>query len=139
MAVSSFSPVSSFSLALIVPELVVRMVSNQEKVLFVGPEFLARYGAAGYPSQLSFRSKALTLWQKLDGAEVLLYCVYVQEFGDDCGEPNRRTAYLSYLDSVKYLEPAVLRTDVYKEVLLAYLEDLRARGFNQITLWSESA
>jgi hypothetical protein len=33
----------------------------------------------------------------------------------------------------------VLRTDVYKEVLLAYLEDLRARGFNQITLWSESA
>ena len=120
----------------LVPELLVRMVSHQEKTLFVGSEFLQRYGAAGYPSQLTFRSKALTLWQNLDGADVLLYAIYVQEFGDDCGEPNRRTAYLSYLDSVKYLEPPLLRTDVYKEVLLAYLEDLKARGFNQITLWS---
>ena len=102
----------------------------------MGKEFLRRYGPAGYPSQLTFRSKALTLWQNLGGADVLLYCVYVQEFGDDCGEPNSRTAYLSYLDSVKYLEPPVLRTDVYKEVLVAYLEDLKARGYNQITLWS---
>ena len=31
-------------------------------------------------------------------------------------QPNRRCAYLSYLDSVKYLDPQSLRTDVYHEV-----------------------
>jgi hypothetical protein len=95
----------------------------------------------------------------------LVYINKSQEFGDDCSEPNRRTAYLSYLDSVKYLEPAQLRTEVYHEVrpssltsprviatpstpispstplhlfqvLVAYLGDLKARGFNQMTLWS---
>ena len=30
-------------------------------------------------------------------------------------QPNRRCAYLSYLDSVKYLDPQSLRTDVYHE------------------------
>lgn len=110
----------------------------------------------------------------------------LQEYGDDCPEPNRRTAYLSYLDSVrratrcplfrcfqffphfpsstltppqfpipspsphpfiplsqtshrlqvKYVDPSSIRTDVYQEVLLAYIEDLQQRGFNQLTLWS---
>ena len=84
-----------------------------------------------------FRSKALVMFQNMDGADVLLYCIYTQEFGDDCGgEGNRRTAYLSYLDSVKYMEPAALRTNVYFELLLAYLEHIKSRGFNQITLWS---
>lgn len=48
-----------------------------------------------------------------------------QEYGDDCPEPNRRCAYLSYLDSVKYLDPQALRTEVYHEILVAYLDDLR--------------
>jgi hypothetical protein len=124
----------------LIPEIVVRLVSNIEKIFLVQPEFVARYGpetAKNYPTQLLYRSKALVLFQNLDGAEVLLYCIYVQEFGDDAGcEANKRTAYLSYLDSVRYFEPFSLRTDVYKEILLAYIEDIRNRGFNQITLWS---
>ena len=124
----------------LIPDIVVRLVSNIEKVYLVQPEFVARYGPdtpKNYPTQLLYRSKALVLFQNLDGAEVLLYCIYVQEFGDDAGcEANKRTAYLSYLDSVRYFEPFSLRTDVYKEILLAYIEDIRNRGFNQITLWS---
>jgi hypothetical protein len=68
--------------------------------------------------------------------DVCLFALYVQEYGDDCAEPSRRCAYLSYLDSVKYLEPQQLRTEVYHEIIIAYLDDLRTRGFNQITLWS---
>lgn len=118
------------------PEVTVRLVSNYEKSALVGPEFYARYRDHGCPSQLNYRSKALVLWQNLTGVDVLLYVIYVQEYGDECAEPSRRCVYLSYLDSVKYFEPSIMRTDVYKEILIAYLEDIKARGFNQMTLWS---
>jgi E1A/CREB-binding protein len=107
------------------PDLTVRLVSCLDKTLLVQPEFYERYRAQGYPSQFNYRSKALMLWQKLGGVDVFIYGVFVQEYGDDCAQPNRRSAYLSYLDSAKYLDPPVLRTEVYHEILIAYLDDLR--------------
>ena len=122
--------------AALMPDFTVRMVSCVDRTLLVQPGFYERYRAQGYPSQFNYRSKALVLWQRINHVDVFIYGVYVQEYGDDCPEPNRRCAYLSYLDSVKYLEPQALRTDVYHEILITYLDDLRMRGFNQLTLWS---
>ena len=42
------------------------------------------------------------MYQRLDGVDIALYCLYVQEYGEDNAPPNKRTVYLSYLDSVKY-------------------------------------
>lgn len=115
--------------------------SRNTQLLCVQPlwpveDLVSRYSRPpfNFPSQFNFRSKALMLWQQLGGVDVFIYAVYVQEYGDDCPEPNRRCAYLSYLDSVKYIEPPALRTDVYHEVLMAYIEDLKHRGFNQVSV-----
>ena len=43
--------------------------------------------------------QVIMLFQKQDGVDVCLYCLYMQEYPDSCPAPNSRWIYL---DSVKY-------------------------------------
>lgn len=123
----------------------VRVVNNVTKKNEVRQRFLDAFRGEGYPEAFMYRQKVVLLFQNRDGVDLCVYCLYVQEYGDEAPEPNRKCIYLSYLDSVKYLEPeevqaagraVALRTMIYHEVLLGYLSHAKQRGFLQMYIWA---
>jgi len=89
-----------------------------------------------YPEVLPYRSKCIFLFQELDGVDVLFFAMFVQEYGSDCPEPNRRKLYIAYLDSVNYFRPRRMRTTIYHQLLLGYLEYARRDGYTSAYIWA---
>lgn len=95
-----------------------------------------RYAHKNYPEEFPFRCKCIVVFQELDGVDVVLFALYVYEHGEDSPPPNQRVVYISYLDSVHFMRPRRLRTFVYHEILIAYLDYARRRGFATAHIWA---
>ena len=88
----------------------IRVVSSIDKIVKLFPHIAAR---TIYPTELTYRSKAILMFQRgQDDIDVCLFAMYVQEYGHDCIDPNKRFSYIAYLDSVNYLKPRKLRTKI---------------------------
>ena len=63
----------------------------------------------------------------------------VQEYGEDCPAPNTNRVYISYVDSVRYLESTGGerggRTPLYHAIINGYLKHAADRGFGYAHLW----
>lgn len=118
------------------PSLFLRQVSCYDKQQQVREGVLERYKSKNYPSEFPCRTKCLILFQNIDGQDVILFGMYVYEYGHKCPQPNHRRVYISYLDSVHYFRPRQYRTLVYHEILISYLDYVKARGFHTAHIWA---
>ncbi|XP_074552379.1 histone acetyltransferase p300 isoform X2 [Halichoeres trimaculatus] len=118
-------------------EVTIRVVHVSDKTVEVKPGMKSRFVDSGEMSEsFPYRMKALFAFEDIDGTDVCFFGMHVQEYGSDCPPPNQRRVYISYLDSVHFFKPRHLRTAVYYEILLGYLEYVKRQGFTTGHIWA---
>lgn len=125
----------------------IRLITSVDRSFTVGSPILSNFNFQKTSSDknasenIGYKCKSFAMFQKQDGTDICLFCMYVQEYNDESIFPsNRRCAYISYLDSIEYFRPRTqdssLRTNVYHEIIISYLAWIRQRGFIKAHLWS---
>ena len=114
----------------------IRQVTSMDRKLEVREQMKKRYKFKNYPDEFNFRCKCIIVFQNLDGVDVILFGLYVYEHDEKVPAPNQRSVYLSYLDSVHYMRPRKMRTFIYHEILVSYLNYVRERGFSTVHIWA---
>jgi len=114
----------------------IRQVTSMNRTIETRERMKARYAFKNYPAQFEYRCKCLIVFQKIEGVDVMLFGLYVYEHDEKNPAPNTRCVYVSYLDSVHYMRPRKIRTFVYHELLIAYLDYVRQRGYATAHIWA---
>jgi len=116
--------------------LTIRQVTSTDRKHEVRDLMKARYAHKNYPEEFPYRCKCIVVFQNIDGVDVVLFALYVYEHGEDNPYPNKRTVYVSYLDSVHFMKPRKMRTFIYHEILISYLDYARDKGYQQAFIWA---
>uniref|UniRef100_A0A3P8WIV3 histone acetyltransferase n=1 Tax=Cynoglossus semilaevis TaxID=244447 RepID=A0A3P8WIV3_CYNSE len=118
-------------------EVFVRVVASSDKTVEVKPGMKSRFVDSGdMLESFPYRTKALFAFEEIDGVDVCFFGMHVQEYGSECSFPNTRRVYISYLDSIHFFRPRLLRTAVYHEILIGYLEYVKKLGYVTGHIWA---
>uniref|UniRef100_K3WEQ4 histone acetyltransferase n=1 Tax=Globisporangium ultimum (strain ATCC 200006 / CBS 805.95 / DAOM BR144) TaxID=431595 RepID=K3WEQ4_GLOUD len=94
-------------------------------------------GNQSYPESIDFTSKAIFVFQKINGIEVCIFSMYVQEYDENSNlAANRNRTYIAYIDSLVYMRPRHIRTSLFHETLISYLAFCKGRGFHYAHIWA---
>ncbi|KAK9091160.1 hypothetical protein Sjap_024337 [Stephania japonica] len=122
--------------------LTVRVVCIVDKSCKVNQRFWNVLQRENYPQEFPYKSKVILLFQNIEQVDVILFAMFAQEYGPECDYPNKDTVYILYIDSVKYLSPQIktvhgeaLRTFVFHELLLGYLDYCKRQGLPKCHIW----
>ncbi|GFN74631.1 Creb-binding protein, partial [Plakobranchus ocellatus] len=116
-------------------EVTIRVLSSYDKTTEVKPLMKMKFGDE-VPESYPYRAKAMFAFENIDGVDVCFFGMHVQEYGSSCPAPNTRRVYISYLDSVHFFRPRNLRTAVYHEILIGYLDYAKALGYTTAHIWA---
>jgi len=114
----------------------IRQVTSMDRKLEVRERMKKRYAFKNYPDEFTFRCKCIVVFQNLDGVDCILFGLYVYEHDEKNPYPNERAVYISYLDSVHYMRPRRMRTFIYHEIMISYLDYVRQKGFSTAHIWA---
>uniref|UniRef100_A0A3Q3B571 histone acetyltransferase n=1 Tax=Kryptolebias marmoratus TaxID=37003 RepID=A0A3Q3B571_KRYMA len=118
-------------------EVFVRVVASSDKTVDVKSGMKSRFVESGeMVESFPYRTKALFAFEEIDGVDVCFFGMHVQEYGSECPFPNTRRVYISYLDSIHFFRPRLLRTAVYHEILIGYLEYVKKLGYVMGHIWA---
>jgi hypothetical protein len=123
----------------IVDSLTIRVVSNMSHCMEVPNIIVNNFKTNDnhcVPKYITYKSKCILLFQNIEGCDICLFSLYVQEFDDACPQPNKSRINISYIDSVEYFRPREMRTIVFHEILVSYLKWCQARGFQHGYIWA---
>ncbi len=71
-----------------------------------------------FPEQLPFRTKAMFVFEEVDGVDVCFFGMHVQEYGSDCQAPNTRYRGRSHDDLCFSSPPIIIIIIIYFFFLL---------------------
>ena len=67
----------------------IRVVSSSDKILDTRMLMRDRF-QGDFPEQFPYRTKAMFVFEEIDGVDVCFFGMHVQEYGSDCQAPNTR-------------------------------------------------
>ena len=70
-------------------EITVRVVSSSSKTIETKPGMREKY-AGEFPVEMPYRTKAMFVFEEIDGEDVCFFGMHVQEYSSDCPTPNTR-------------------------------------------------
>lgn len=115
--------------------IVVKLASSLKVKAPLSKELLKTFPE--YPETIEYTAKNLVVFQKMDGVEVCVFSMYVQEYGAECNyAPNRNRVYIAYIDSLSYVQPRHIRTQLFQETLISYMAYCKMRGFTYAHIWA---
>ncbi|KAH7730064.1 TAZ zinc finger family protein [Aphelenchoides avenae] len=113
----------------------IRVASSKRSSIQRHAAVAEKYGQRQFP----YTYRTIYAFQETsDGQQICFFALHAHEYGSDCPTPNRGHVYLAFLDSVKFFHPMHLRTEIYYQILLSYMEWVRDQGFARLCLFPYS-